>query len=37
MTKGMLGVFVSPNYATDQSIYLTYVEPGDWHGVFTHR
>jgi aldose sugar dehydrogenase len=26
---GMLGVFVSPHYATDQSIYLTYSEPGD--------
>jgi glucose/arabinose dehydrogenase len=26
---GMLGVYVSPNYATDQSIYLTYSEPGD--------
>ena len=26
---GMLGVYVSPNYATDQSIYLTYAEPGD--------
>lgn len=26
---GMLGVYLSPNYATDQSIYLTYAEPGD--------
>jgi aldose sugar dehydrogenase len=26
---GMLGVFVSPHYATDQSVYLTYAEPGD--------
>ena len=26
---GMLGVFVSPHYATDHSIYLTYSEPGD--------
>jgi len=26
---GMLGVFVSPHYATDQSVYLTYSEPGD--------
>jgi glucose/arabinose dehydrogenase len=25
---GMLGVFVSPHYATDQSVYLTYSEPG---------
>src|SRR5712672_226655 len=26
---GMLGVFLSPHYATDHSIYLTYAEPGD--------
>jgi glucose/arabinose dehydrogenase len=26
---GMLGVFLSPNYATDHSVYLTYAEPGD--------
>ena len=30
--NGMLGVYVSPHYATDQSIYLTYVEPGDYGG-----
>src|SRR5262244_4282370 len=30
--NGMLGVFLSPNYATDQSIYLTYIEPGDYGG-----
>jgi|SRR5687767_11316740 len=30
--NGMLGVYVSPNYAADQSIYLTYVEPGDYGG-----
>jgi len=30
--NGMLGVYTSPNYATDQSIYLTYVEPGDYGG-----
>ncbi len=30
--NGMLGVFVSPKYATDQSIYLTYIEPGDYGG-----
>src|SRR5262245_9360313 len=30
--NGMLGVFVAPSYATDQSIYLTYVEPGDYGG-----
>src|SRR6266508_3780040 len=28
--SGMLGVFISPNYSTDQSIYLTYSEPGDY-------
>ena len=26
---GMLGVFVSPKYATDRSVYLTYSEPAD--------
>src|SRR5207249_32827 len=26
---GMLGVFVSPRYATDHSVYFTYAEPGD--------
>lgn len=26
---GMLGVYVSPNYATDRNVYLTYSEPGD--------
>jgi glucose/arabinose dehydrogenase len=30
--NGMLGVFLSPHYSTDQSIYLTYVEPGDYGG-----
>jgi glucose/arabinose dehydrogenase len=30
--NGMMGVFISPNYATDQSVYLTYVEPGDYGG-----
>jgi len=30
--NGMLGVFLSPQFATDQSIYLTYVEPGDYGG-----
>ncbi len=29
---GMLGVFLSPHYATDQNVYLTYVEPGDYGG-----
>jgi len=27
---GMLGVFLSPHYATDQFVYLTYAEPGDY-------
>ena len=26
---GMLGVFISPKYATDHSVYLTYAEPGE--------
>jgi glucose/arabinose dehydrogenase len=26
---GMLGIYTSPNYATDHSVYLTYAEPGD--------
>ena len=29
---GMLGVFLSPHYAKDHSIYLTYAEPGDPEG-----
>src|SRR5499427_7449604 len=30
--NGMHGVYLSPHYATDQSIYLTYAEPGDYGG-----
>jgi glucose/arabinose dehydrogenase len=30
--NGLLGVFLSPHYATDQNVYLTYVEPGDYGG-----
>ncbi len=26
---GMLGIYTSPNYATDRFVYLTYSEPGD--------
>jgi glucose/arabinose dehydrogenase len=26
---GMLGIYVSPRYGTDSSVYLTYAEPGD--------
>src|SRR5277367_1229162 len=29
---GMLGIYLSPSYATDQNVYLTYVEPGDYGG-----
>jgi glucose/arabinose dehydrogenase len=31
---GMLGVFLSPHYATDHNVYLTYVAPGDYGGGF---
>jgi glucose/arabinose dehydrogenase len=30
--NGMLGVYTSPNYATDHNIYLTYSEPGPPYG-----
>src|ERR1700683_971837 len=30
--SGMHGVFLSPHYATNHSIYLTYAEPGDYGG-----
>ena len=30
--NGMHGVFLSPNYATDHNVYLTYAEPGDYGG-----
>jgi aldose sugar dehydrogenase len=30
--NGMLGVFTSPHFATDQSLYITYIEPGDYGG-----
>ncbi len=30
---GMLGIFLSPKYATDHNVYLTYSEPGDAPGV----
>ena len=33
--NGMLGVFLSPHYATDHSVYLTYVAPGDYGGGLT--
>ncbi|MEO8128023.1 MAG: PQQ-dependent sugar dehydrogenase [Bryobacteraceae bacterium] len=32
--NGMMGIFLSPHYATDHSIYLTYVEPGEYGGGF---
>jgi aldose sugar dehydrogenase len=30
---GMLGVFLSPKYATDHNVYLTYAEPGEESGT----
>jgi len=30
--NGMLGVFLSPHFATDSMVYLTYVEPGEYGG-----
>src|SRR5712675_407325 len=30
---GMLGVFLSPKYATDHNVYLTYSEPGEAPGT----
>jgi glucose/arabinose dehydrogenase len=30
--NGMHGIYLSPTYATDQRVYLTYVEPGDYGG-----
>ncbi|KJV34838.1 PQQ-dependent sugar dehydrogenase [Luteibacter yeojuensis] len=30
--NGMLGVYLSPHYATDHNVYLTYVEPGEYGG-----
>jgi glucose/arabinose dehydrogenase len=30
--NGMHGIFLSPNYATDHYVYLTYSEPGDYGG-----
>jgi glucose/arabinose dehydrogenase len=30
--SGMLGIYLSPTFATDQNIYLTYSEPGDYGG-----
>ncbi|MGN6481660.1 PQQ-dependent sugar dehydrogenase [Luteibacter sp.] len=30
--NGMLGVYLSPHYARDHNVYLTYVAPGDYGG-----
>lgn len=30
---GMLGIYISPTYATDQTVYLTYCEPGTLGGI----
>src|SRR5690349_18127179 len=32
--NGMMGIFLSPKYATDHNIYITYVEPGDYGGGY---
>ena len=34
---GMFGVFLSPHYATDHTVYLTYAEPGDRAGPVRAR
>ena len=31
--NGMLGIFLSPHYATDHNVYVTYMEPGDYGGA----
>ncbi len=33
--SGMHGIFLSPHYATDHSIYLTYAAPGEYGGGLT--
>ncbi|BDC49880.1 glucose dehydrogenase [Bryobacterales bacterium F-183] len=30
--NGMLGIYLSPNYATDERVYVTYIEPGEYGG-----
>ena len=30
--SGMFGIFLSPTYATDQNVYITYSEPGEYGG-----
>jgi aldose sugar dehydrogenase len=30
--NGMLGIFVSPKFATDETVYITYIEPGEYGG-----
>src|SRR5580693_4175604 len=30
--NGMHGIFVSPHFDTDESVYITYAEPGDYGG-----
>jgi glucose/arabinose dehydrogenase len=32
--NGMLGIFLSPRYASDRDVYLTYVEPGEYGGGY---
>ena len=33
--SGMHGIFLSPHYATDHNVYLTYAAPGDYGGGLT--
>src|SRR5512146_1444240 len=30
---GMFGIYVSPNYASDQTVFITYAEPGTLGGI----
>ena len=30
--NGMLGLYLSPTFATDQTVFVTFVEPGDYGG-----
>ncbi len=32
---GMLGIYLSPTFSTDERVYLTYVEPGEYGGGVT--
>ncbi|MFN9430918.1 MAG: PQQ-dependent sugar dehydrogenase [Acidobacteriota bacterium] len=30
--NGMLGIYISPTYTTDERVYITYIEPGEYGG-----